>query len=55
MVLFRSWFSDVKAGEMVKFPKANVYGMAELRKNNCGIVVFGNDFDIKAGDNSENS
>lgn len=35
---------------MVKFPKAKVYGMAELGKKYRGIVVFGNDFAIKAGD-----
>ena len=44
----------VKSGEMVKFPKADVYGMAKPRKKYGGIVVFGNDFDIKAGDNNSN-
>lgn len=37
---------------MVRFPEADVYGMAKPRKRYCGIVVFGNDFDIKAGDDS---
>jgi len=41
----------VKAGEMVKFAKKDLYGMAlNLEKDTVGIVVFGNDFDIKAGD-----
>jgi len=50
-VVLAHGLADVKAGEMVKFPKANVYGMAlNLEKITVGIVVFGNDFDIKAGD-----
>jgi F0F1-type ATP synthase alpha subunit len=41
----------VKAGEMVKFVGKELYGMAlNLEKNSVGIVIFGNDFNIKAGD-----
>lgn len=36
---------------MVKFVGKNLFGMAKLRKGTCGIVIFGNDSDIKIGDN----
>ena len=39
---------------MVKFAKTNIFGMAKLRKGYRGIVVFGNDFNIKAGDYTKN-
>ncbi len=35
---------------MVKFVGKNLFGMAQLRKRACGIVIFGNDSDIKIGD-----
>ena len=41
----------VQAGEMVAFPKAGVKGMAlNLEKDNVGIVIFGEDREIKEGD-----
>ena len=41
---------NVKAGEMVEFP-GNVKGMAlNLEEDNVGIVIFGNDREIKEGD-----
>jgi F-type H+-transporting ATPase subunit alpha len=41
----------VQAGEMVLFPKAGVKGMAlNLERDNVGIVIFGEDRDIKEGD-----
>jgi len=43
--------SNVQAGEMVKFPRKNIYGMAlNLEKKFVGIVIFGNDSDVKVGD-----
>ncbi|MBI1327518.1 MAG: F0F1 ATP synthase subunit alpha [Alphaproteobacteria bacterium] len=42
--------TGVKAGEMVEFPH-NIKGMAlNLEQDNVGIVIFGNDKDIKEGD-----
>jgi F-type H+-transporting ATPase subunit alpha len=42
---------QVQAGEMVEFPKAGVKGMAlNLEKDNVGVVIFGEDRDIKEGD-----
>lgn len=35
---------------MVKFTGKDILGMAEFRIRYCGIVIFGNDFEIKAGD-----
>jgi F-type H+-transporting ATPase subunit alpha len=41
----------VQAGEMVEFPKAGVKGMAlNLERDNVGIVIFGEDREIKEGD-----
>ena len=41
---------NVKAGEMVEFP-GNIKGMAlNLEEDNVGIVIFGNDREIKEGD-----
>ena len=41
----------VQAGEMVSFPKAGVKGMAlNLEKDNVGVVIFGEDRDIREGD-----
>ena len=41
----------VQAGEMVLFPKAGVKGMAlNLEKDNVGVVIFGEDREIKEGD-----
>ena len=41
---------NVKAGEMVEFPQ-NIKGMAlNLEEDNVGIVIFGNDREIKEGD-----
>src|SRR6201991_2941927 len=41
----------VQAGEMVEFPKAGVKGMAlNLEKDNVGVVIFGEDREIKEGD-----
>ncbi len=41
----------VQAGEMVLFPGAGVKGMAlNLEKDNVGVVIFGEDRDIKEGD-----
>jgi len=41
----------VQAGEMVSFPKAGVKGMAlNLEKDNVGVVIFGEDREIKEGD-----
>jgi len=42
--------NNVKAGEMVEFP-GNMKGMAlNLENNLVGVVIFGNDRDIKEGD-----
>jgi F-type H+-transporting ATPase subunit alpha len=42
---------NVQAGEMVEFPKAGVKGMAlNLERDNVGIVIFGEDRQIKEGD-----
>ena len=42
---------QVQAGEMVSFPKANVKGMAlNLERDNVGVVIFGEDREIKEGD-----
>ncbi|MGN6423798.1 MAG: F0F1 ATP synthase subunit alpha [Asticcacaulis sp.] len=41
----------VQAGEMVSFPKAGVKGMAlNLEKDNVGVVIFGEDREIREGD-----
>jgi F-type H+-transporting ATPase subunit alpha len=41
----------VQAGEMVEFPKAGVKGMAlNLERDNVGIVIFGEDREIREGD-----
>jgi F-type H+-transporting ATPase subunit alpha len=41
----------VQAGEMVLFPKAGVKGMAlNLERDNVGVVIFGEDREIKEGD-----
>src|SRR6201998_2525718 len=41
----------VQAGEMVLFPNAGVKGMAlNLERDYVGIVIFGEDRDIKEGD-----
>ena len=41
---------NVQAGEMVEFP-GGIMGMAlNLETDNVGIVIFGNDRDIKEGD-----
>jgi F-type H+-transporting ATPase subunit alpha len=41
----------VQAGEMVEFPSAGVKGMAlNLERDNVGIVIFGEDREIKEGD-----
>jgi len=46
--------SNVKAGEMVKFVGKSLFGMAlNLEKEHVGIVIFGNDSDIKIGDSIE--
>lgn len=39
---------------MVNFVGTEISGMAEFRKRNCSIVVFGNDSQIKAGDSKTN-
>jgi F-type H+-transporting ATPase subunit alpha len=42
---------QVQAGEMVEFPSAGVKGMAlNLERDNVGVVIFGNDSQIKEGD-----
>src|SRR2546423_1599794 len=42
---------NVQAGEMVEFPKAGVKGMAlNLERDNVGIVIFGEDREIREGD-----
>jgi len=41
---------NVRAGELLHFLKANVYGMAlNLEKDYIGAVIFGDDFKIKQG------
>src|ERR1700755_1066584 len=46
-----SGLDQVQAGEMVSFPKAGVKGMAlNLEKDNVGVVIFGEDREIKEGD-----
>jgi F-type H+-transporting ATPase subunit alpha len=41
----------VQSGEMVEFPSAGVKGMAlNLERDNVGIVIFGEDREIKEGD-----
>jgi F0F1-type ATP synthase alpha subunit len=54
MVLYNKWFKTRESGEMVKFPATNIFGMAKLRKEYRGIVIFGNDFNVKAGDDINN-
>src|SRR5271165_2943818 len=48
----RVWGLDqVQAGEMVEFPSAGVKGMAlNLERDNVGVVIFGEDREIKEGD-----
>src|SRR5919199_3198076 len=42
---------NVQAGEMVEFPSAGVKGMAlNLERDNVGVVIFGEDREIKEGD-----
>ena len=42
---------QVQAGEMVSFPSAGVKGMAlNLERDNVGVVIFGEDRQIKEGD-----
>src|SRR5215831_6361672 len=42
---------NVQAGKMVEFPSAGVKGMAlNLERDNVGIVIFGEDREIKEGD-----
>ncbi|KAI6244254.1 F0F1 ATP synthase subunit alpha [Aphelenchoides fujianensis] len=42
---------NVQAGEMLEFPKAGVKGMAlNLERDNVGAVIFGQDQEIKEGD-----
>jgi F-type H+-transporting ATPase subunit alpha len=42
---------NVQAGEMVEFPSAGVKGMAlNLEADNVGVVIFGEDRNIKEGD-----
>src|SRR3569832_853688 len=42
---------NVQAGEMVESPKAGVKGMAlNLERDNVGIVIFGEDREIREGD-----
>src|SRR5579875_2178921 len=42
---------NVQAGEMVEFPSAGVKGMAlNLERDNVGVVIFGEDNQIKEGD-----
>jgi F-type H+-transporting ATPase subunit alpha len=42
---------QVQAGELIEFPKAGVRGMAlNLERDNVGAVVFGDDTQIKEGD-----
>jgi F-type H+/Na+-transporting ATPase subunit alpha len=42
---------NVQAGEMIEFPSAGVRGMAlNLERDNVGVVVFGEDNQIKEGD-----
>ena len=50
MVLYDKWFKSCKSGEMVKFPRKNIFGMAKSWKKICGIVIFGNDSDVEVGD-----
>lgn len=46
-----SGIPGVKAGELVYFNTADVYGLAlNLEKNSVGVVVFGDDYKIKQGD-----
>jgi F-type H+-transporting ATPase subunit alpha len=46
--------SNVMAGEMVRFPKAGVMGMAlNLENDNVGVVLFGEDRAIAEGDTVE--
>jgi len=47
---------SVKAGEMVEFVDAKVNGMAlNLEKDSIGVVVFGDDINIKEGDKVRSS
>jgi F-type H+/Na+-transporting ATPase subunit alpha len=48
----RAWgLSNIMAGEMVEFPGAGLRGMAlNLEADNVGIVVFGDDRQIREGD-----
>jgi F-type H+-transporting ATPase subunit alpha len=46
--------SNVMAGEMVRFPKAGIMGMAlNLENDNVGVVIFGEDKGISEGDTVE--
>ena len=44
------WLDNIEAGEMVEFP-GEIKGMAlNLEEDNVGVVIFGDDTDIKEGD-----
>lgn len=46
--------NSVQAGELVRFEKTDIFGMAlNLENNIVGVVVFGNDFLIVQGDSVE--
>jgi F-type H+-transporting ATPase subunit alpha len=50
-IAFIEGLKNVSAGEMIKFNKANLYGMAlNLSESNVGAVLFGNERLVKEGD-----
>lgn len=50
-IAFVEGLKNVSSGEMIKFNKANLYGMAlNLSESNVGAVLFGNDRLVKEGD-----
>ena len=52
-VVFATGLRRVRFGEMINFPGKTVRGMAlNLETNSVGIVLFGNDFEVKAGDSA---
>ena len=50
-IVTASGLPNIKAGELLFFPTQNIYGMAlNLELTKVGIVIFGNDFELKQND-----
>ena len=51
MVLHSYWITCITCGEMVEFIGKNIFGMAlNLEKDQIGVIVFGDDQEIKQDD-----